>query len=123
MSSTEQFLRDFNEAWLREDIPAVVDGVTDDIRFRMASEKGVEGKADFSKMLEEMSGSGQGFELSIDQVIVNGDRAAVNGLIQCRSADDQTLTTYAFCDVYLLKAGPSPRVRELTAYVMEVKKD
>jgi ketosteroid isomerase-like protein len=121
MSGTEQFLREFNEAWLREDIPAVLDGVTDDIRFRMAREKGVEGKADFNKMLKAMSGSGQSFELSIDQVIVNGERAAVNGLIHCRSAEDKKMTTYAFCDVYLLKGGTSPKVCELTAYVVEVK--
>ncbi|MDQ2068786.1 nuclear transport factor 2 family protein [Natronospira bacteriovora] len=123
MNKTEQFLREFNEAWLREDVQTVLDGVTDDIRFRMASEKGVQGKEDFGRMLREMSGSGQGFKLTIEQVILSGERAAVNGLIECRSPEAQKLTTYAFCDVYELAPGSSPRVKALTAYVMEVKSD
>lgn len=123
MKNTEQFLRDFNAAWLQEDISKVLEGVTDDIRFRMAGEKGVEGKADFGKMLKEMSGSGQGFDLKIDRVIIEGDQAAVTGQIVCRSAEDAKTTTYAFCDIYVLQDGAKPKVRDLTAYVMEVKPD
>lgn len=120
MNTTEKFLRDFNAAWVNENISEVLDGVTEDIRFRMASEKGVEGKTDFEKMLKEMSGSGQGFELKIDRVIIDGDEAAVTGQISCRSADSKT-TTYAFCDVYALQEGDNPKVRDLTAYVLEMK--
>lgn len=123
MNTTEQFLRDFNAAWLKEDISDVLDGVTEDIRFRMAGEKGVEGKADFSRMLKEMSGSGQGFDLDIDRVIINGDQAALTGTIVCRSADSTEVTTYAFCDVYVLQGGQTPKVRDLTAYIMTVKAD
>jgi len=121
MNTTEQFLRDFNAAWLKEDISEVLDGVTEDIRFRMAGEKGVEGKADFSKMLKEMSGSGQGFDLKIERVIINGNQAALTGQIVCRSADNAKVTTYAFCDVYVLQGEAQPKVRDLTAYIMEVK--
>lgn len=121
MNTTEQFLRDFNSAWLKEDISDVLGGVTEDIRFRMAGEKGVEGKADFAKMLKEMSGSGQGFDLKVDRVIINGDQAALTGQIVCRPSGNAKTTTYAFCDVYVLQPGKQPKVRDLTAYIMEVK--
>lgn len=122
MKTTDQFLRDFNAAWLKEDSSEVLDSVTEDIRFRMAGEQGVEGKPAFGKMLKEMNSSAAGFDLKIDRVIIDGRQAAVTGQIACRSADaSKNNTTYAFCDVYALQEGDQPKVRELTAYVMEVK--
>ena len=120
MNDTRAFLREFNAYWLHEDTQAILDTVTDDIRFGMAGGKLVTGKADFAEFLKEMTGSGNtDLALDIANVIVDGDRAAVNGEIAMTSEDGQR-RTYAFCDVYRLADG---KVAELTAYVEEVNGD
>lgn len=120
MKDIRKFLREFNEYWVREDTQAILDTVTDDIRFGMAGGKVVTGKADFADALKEMTDSGNSdIGLEITNVIVAGDRAAVNGEISMTGEDGQR-RVYAFCDVYRLAGG---KVAELTAYVQEVKGD
>jgi ketosteroid isomerase-like protein len=120
MKDTKAFLREFNEYWVREDTQAILDTVTDDICFGMAGGKRVTGKADFAEFLNQMTGSGNtDMGLDITNVIVDGDRAVVNGEISM-AGDKGQRRTYAFCDVYRLAGG---RVAALTAYVLEVKGD
>jgi ketosteroid isomerase-like protein len=120
MKDTKAFLREFNEYWVREETQAILDTVTDDIRFGMAGGKLVSGKADFAGVLKEMTDSGNSdMGLEITNVIVDGDRAAVDGEISMTTEDGQR-RVYAFCDVYRLAGG---KVAELTAYVQEVKAD
>jgi ketosteroid isomerase-like protein len=119
MNDTKHFLREFNEHWIREDTRAIVDAVTDDIRFAMAGGRSVSGKADFKAFLEEMGGGATDMGLEIASVLVDGDRAAVNGEISMTDRDGQR-RLYAFCDIYRLERG---KVAELTAYVHEVTGD
>jgi ketosteroid isomerase-like protein len=44
MNDTKTFLREFNEYWVRADTPAILDTVTDDIRFSMVGGQSVSGK-------------------------------------------------------------------------------
>ncbi|WP_181919553.1 nuclear transport factor 2 family protein [Alkalilimnicola ehrlichii] len=115
MKHTEQFLREFNEAWAREDAAAILAAVTDDIRFRMANEAGVGSKEDFAKVLNDMQGSGNTFELAIDRVIVGDGQAAVNGEMRMTDTSGQK-KIYAFCDIYTLRGD---KISEMMAYVME----
>ncbi|MCP1727648.1 ketosteroid isomerase-like protein [Natronospira proteinivora] len=117
MQDTETFLRAFNEAFAREDVDTIMSSVTDDIRFRMASETGIEGKPAFEKMLREMSASGCIFNLEIFDVVVAGDRAVVNGEMTLKENKDGPVRAYAFCDLYQLRDG---KIAETIAYGMEM---
>jgi uncharacterized protein len=119
MNDTKQFLREFNEYWVREDVRAILDTVTDDIRFRMIGGKSVSGKSEFESFLGEMPDGNSETALTITNVIVDGDQAAVNGEISMTDKDGQR-QTYGFCDVYRLEGG---KVAELTAYVLDVNAD
>jgi ketosteroid isomerase-like protein len=117
MSVSEQFLREFNEAWTREDVDAILAAVTEDIEFRMAGEKGVNGKPAFAEMLRKMVGGGGAMTLSIHNIIIDGDRAAVDGDIRMTDKNGQP-KSYLFCDVYGLRDG---KIATTTAYVVERK--
>lgn len=120
MNDTRKFLREFNEYWVREDTRAIVDTVTDDIRFGMAGGPLVNGKAEFEAFLKkEMSGGATDMDLEIANIIVDGDRAAVDGEISMTDKDGQR-KMYAFCDIYRLQGG---KVAELIAYVVEIGGD
>lgn len=125
MSDVEQFLRRFNEAWKDGDIEMILAGVTDDIRFRMASQEAMNGKKAsqgarngkkaFRDFLRHMENGGGQCSLDIDNVIVDGDRAVLDGVIQVESPEGPA-RTFLFCDVYRLR---DDRISEITAYVVE----
>ena len=119
MNDTRTFLHEFNEYWVREDTQAILDTVTDDIRFGMAGGKKVSGKADFKAFLEGMGEGATDTALDIANIIVDGEGAAVNGEIAMTDKDGRR-RVYAFCDIYRLEGG---KVAELTAYVLEVNGD
>ena len=119
MNDIRTFLREFNEYWVREDTQAILDTVTDDIRFGMAGGKPISGKADFKTFLEGMGEGATDMKLDISNIIVDGDCAAVNGEISMIDKDGQH-RVYAFCDVYRLEGD---KVAELTAYVLEINSE
>lgn len=115
MSDVEQFLRRFNEAWKDGDIETILAGVTDDIRFQMASQETMNGKKAFRDFLRHMENGGGQCSLGIGNVIVDGDRAALDGVIKVESPEGPA-RTFLFCDVYRLR---DDRISEITAYVVE----
>lgn len=119
MTDTKEFLRRFNALWVRPDVDAILAQVTEDIRFSMAGKPPVAGKAGFRRIFEEMSGHSSDMSLEIEHILVDGDRAVVNGLIRMPGEDGEH-KVYAFCDVYRLEGD---RVAELKAYVVEADSD
>jgi uncharacterized protein len=115
MNDTKTFLREFNEYWVRADTPAILDTVTDDIHFSMVGGQSVSGKTDFKAFLDEMDSGTPDMGLNIANIIVEGERAAVDGEISMTDKDGRR-RVYAFCDIYRLEQG---KVAELTAYVHE----
>ncbi len=115
MTDTKQFLRQFNDYWAVPDVASIAANVTDDIRFSMAGKPPIIGMSDFRKMLDEMAASAGQVSLTIHNVLVDGDRAAVNGLIDMMG-DNGEPRQYAFCDIYRLEGG---KVAELEAYVVD----
>jgi ketosteroid isomerase-like protein len=114
MTDIKNFLRQFNDLWVVPDVEAIVANVTDDIHFSMVGKPPIVGKADFRKMFDDMSGHSSDMSMEVEHVLVDGDRAMVNGLIHMPGDGGQK--TYAFCDVYRLEGA---RVAELKAYVVE----
>lgn len=115
MSTTKEFLTQFNQAWMNHDVETIVDGVTDDIYFRMATdEQGIQGKDAFRAWLNEMANPDYKMTLKTERVIVSGDDAVLAGSMQMAEPDG-TQRQFAFCDLYKLRDG---KIASLTAYFM-----
>lgn len=115
MSDIKVFLTKFNQAWADNDIDTIVDGVTDDIHFRMATDaSGIRGKDEFKVWLKDMLISDVEMELFTDRMIISGNDAVLSGRIEMREQDG-TEKQFTFCDLYTLRDG---KVAELVAYVM-----
>lgn len=115
MSSTKLFLTEFNQAWADNDIDTIVNGVTDDIHFRMASDdSGVRGKDAFKAWLKDMLITDTEMEVINERLIMSGDEAVLSGRIKMIEQDG-TRKQFTFCDLYTLRDG---KVAELVSYVM-----
>ncbi|WP_194755952.1 nuclear transport factor 2 family protein [Aliidiomarina indica] len=115
MSDIKEFLTTFNQAWVDNDIDTIVQGVTNDIHFRMATdETGVHGKEAFKIWLKDMLISDVEMDVTTDRMIISGDEAVLSGRIRMIEQDG-TQKQFTFCDLYRLRDG---KVAELVAYVM-----
>ncbi|MGX5915011.1 nuclear transport factor 2 family protein [Aliidiomarina sp. Khilg15.8] len=120
MSNTKDFLTKFNQAWVDHDVETVVNGVTDDIHFRMAmDDKGIQGKQAFKAWLSEMANPEYKISLTTERLFVSGDDAVLSGVMDMTEPDG-TKRKFAFCDLYKMRDG---KVAELQAYFMSDKAD
>lgn len=116
MTKKEKFLRELNEAFARSDTQAILDAVTDDVRWTMVGESMMEGKEAVAEALLEMEME-EPLDMTIESVITHGTSASVEGRMKLPNGSE-----YAFCDVYKLRDHKNPLVRELRAYVIELPK-
>ncbi len=108
----KQLLRDFSIAFSEENIPFILDRVTDDIHWRIVGDKVISGKPAFAAALEEMKGV-KTTGLTIHRIITHGAEAAVDGEVIVEDGKK-----YAFCDVYLFAGARGDRIKALTSYVI-----
>ncbi len=115
MQNTEQFLKNFSDAWATQDMDTILNAVTEDFQFRMANcEEAVKGKAAFADWLENMNcGEGKA-SITHNQTIINDQQAALTGEIKVTG--DGPEQHFAFCDVYTLLDG---KISTLTAYCVK----
>ncbi|RUO38580.1 hypothetical protein CWE13_02745 [Aliidiomarina shirensis] len=120
MSNLKTFLARFNQAWAEHDIKTIIAGVTDDIRFQMATDDtGIKGKEAFEKWLTEMMNPDYKVTMNTERLFISGNDAALSGsmeMVDPTGAEHK----FAFCDLYTLRDG---KVSELRAYVMDYKAD
>ena len=107
------FLRDFNVAFARADIPTLLAAVTDDFAWDMIGDKRVTGKAAFAAALEEMK-QHPAAELVIDKIITHGRDAAVSGTMVMRDGK-----RFSFADIYTFCGAKGDMVSALVSYVVE----
>lgn len=112
------FIRDFNIAFAHQDIAAILDCVTDDVRWNRVGKGRTEGKGAFASALEEMSGPAVS-RMVIENIITHGNVGAANGTVTF--ADGKT---FAFCDVYRFGSfRKTARIKEVTSYVIPVQEE
>src|SRR5690625_259053 len=104
------FLRDFNIAFAKGDVPAILKCVTDDVEWNRVGGDLIQGKGDMADALNGMVSSDVS-ELVIETLITHGNTAAANGKITVGG------TTYAFCDVYHFRGFKNAKLRSITSYV------
>ncbi|MEX0723566.1 MAG: nuclear transport factor 2 family protein [Gracilimonas sp.] len=113
-TKNQQLLEQFNKAFARSDTDFILQHVSDTIKWTAVGDFSVEGKEDFRKALESMTGE-EPYELDIHKIITHGKEAAVNGVIKSKDGKQ-----YAFCDVYTFSGFKDVKIIEMTSYVMEI---
>ncbi|WP_162297928.1 nuclear transport factor 2 family protein [Halalkalibacillus sediminis] len=108
----EKFLREFNEAFVAGDVDFVAESITDDIQSHMVGDQLLEGKDAVVQRLNSMDAE-KHHDLTIDKIITHGKTASVNGVITVESKKIH------FCDVYEFNSFKNPKIKKLTAYVIE----
>ena len=108
------FLRDFNVAFARADIPTLLAAVTDDFRWEMVGDKVLSGKDAFAAGLEEMK-QHTASELDIHQIVTHGREAAVSGTMLMRDGK-----RFAFGDFYTFRGAKGDRIAALRSYVVDI---
>lgn len=118
MTDKDKFLRKFNQAIASNDEEFIQKSITDDIIWVITGQKIVKGKENFMNEIRAMKGE-KGFELTIDNLIIHGSTAAVDGTIQTMQ-NSKKPQNYAFCDIYLLSGFKSSKIKKITSYMVHV---
>jgi len=116
MSTIEEFLQKFNQAFVQNDINFIIDSTTDDIIWTMIGDKTIRGKEDLAVSMNEMKDA-SGLEIKIDSTIINGNQAAVDGSMNMEDKDGNR-KTYSFCDLYKFRDDGELKIRELRSYII-----
>lgn len=119
MREKEEFIRDFNEAFSRNDRDFILNNMTDDIIWEFIGEKTVQGKEEVKKFMEPMSNV-ETLELELLQIITHGRTAAANGRMKIKEPSGEE-KSFGFADFYVLNGMKSPKVKKLTSYVVSIK--
>ncbi len=107
------FLQKLTIAFAKVEAPIILDSITEDFRWNLVGRPLVQGKAEFAKVLAQMSTA---TELTILHVATHGKAGAVNGILKMKSGK-----VFSFCDVYEFASAKGTRVKEITAYVIEIE--
>lgn len=119
MNNKTQFLREFNEAFVRNDADFISTCITDDVYWQIINDQVFDGAEAFIKGVRSMKSDAVS-KLEIQHIITHGSEAAVNGNIEMKFSDGR-VSRFAFCDVYELSGFKKPKVKKLVSYVMELK--
>lgn len=117
MTPKVKFLQRLNEAFASSNTQYIIDSVADDIQWSIVGEITIQGKENFRAALEKMKAE-EPLELAINNIITNGDSAAVDGTMRSNEGK-----TYAFCDIYKLSGSQNPTIEKMTSYVVELKQN
>jgi uncharacterized protein len=105
------------DAFDNNDVDAILGLVTDDVEWHMLGDQVISGK----DQLKEFFSKNAGMKLlssTKDHIIIEDDRAAVDGDVQCAGKNGEIADMY-YCDVYELEKG---KVKKIVSYTINKKK-
>lgn len=113
-SPRKQLLSDFYVAFAERDEEAILSMLTDDVRLMMIGEKTLDGR---QSVVDSMDFFLDGIsKITVDNIITNGDMAAVNGVITADSG-----ATHAFCEVFEFEGHTKDAIiKSIDSYVIEM---
>lgn len=114
-SPKSKLLIAFNEAFMKGDVPAILEMVEDDIIWNLVGDKVINGKEAFEKELKIMA-EYPIKSMEIFDVITHGKAAAING--QIAVADGKI---YEFCNVYTFKSAGAKVIKKIKSFIIHQK--
>lgn len=121
MREKEEFIRDFNEAFSRNDSNFILNHMSEDIEWNFIGERTVKGKAEVEEFLEPMK-KVETLELELLEIITHGRTAAANGRMKIKEPSGE-IKNFGFADFYELNGLKSPKVKKMISYVVAIKED
>lgn len=118
MSKNEEFFQKINNAFMGGDADFIIENVTEDVQWNIVGESNYQGKDAIIKMLEPMRGVAIE-EYVTKKIITHGNTAAIEGTMKMPNEAGEK-KTYAFCDIYKLDKFKNGKIKELTAYIIEL---
>jgi len=117
MSLDKQFFMDFNKALMNVDVKSVIAKVSDNVVWRMVGTETIKGKEKLEALLSDAK-SDEGFEIDLEHIIIEGNKAALNGTIHSLSNQGEW-SHYSFCDMYLVNENDN-KITEIISYVQSL---
>ncbi len=108
------FFKSFNEALMKGDTSFILKSVSDNVSWKMIGSDTIKGKEALSHVLGNMDHTSE-YNLIIDHIVTDGEKAAVEGIIEITTKLNE-LMTYGFCDIY--KLDENEQIKEITSYVI-----
>lgn len=121
MTNREKLLRDFNNAFLTNDVNFIVNQLADDIVWDMVGDQKVSGKENVQAAMEAMASSIKTLEMNVEQCIIQDHQAAVYGTM--KMLDKGNEVNFGFCDVYVFSESEADKIKAMNSYVVFLKKD
>lgn len=118
MSKNQAFFEKVNQAFATGDVDFLYEHVADDIVLHQVGQNLIEGKTNFIEEMEPMRG-GTPEKYETKQIITHGNSAVIEGKMTFKDEEGNSIT-YAFCDIYKLNAFQNGKIKEITAYLIEV---
>ena len=119
-NNKEEFLRKFNQAFVKNDIDFIVDNITDDVEWNMVGMETTQSKAAVESSFKKMENDFNVSEINIENIITHGKNASVNGIMKMKEKDK--IKNYGFCDVYTFSGFKNPKIKKLNSYIISLDK-
>ena len=121
MREKEEFIRDFNEAFSRNDLDFILNNMSDDIEWNFIGEKTVKGKSAVKKFMEPMKNV-ETLEMELLQIVSGERSAAANGRMTIKEPSGET-KSFGFADFYEIEGLKTPKIIKMTSYVVATKEE
>ncbi len=116
MTSNQQTVQKYMDAFTRTDHAEILSCLTDDVEWLIPGAFHTKGKSEFDTQIE-----GEGFtghpSIQVTRMIEESDVVVAEGNVRAARKDGGTLHA-VFCDVFVMR---NAKIAHLTSYLMEVR--
>lgn len=121
MREKEEFIRDFNEAFSKNDLDFILNNMSDDIVWDFIGEKTMNGIEEVREFMMPMKGV-QTMEMELLQIISRDQSAAANGWMKIKEPSGE-IKHFGFVDFYEFEGLKMPKVKKMTSYMVSMKEE
>ena len=116
------FIQKFNEAFLKPDVPFIMDSVTEDILWTMPGmdQCDILGKQQLQEFFDNMNDGDKLHAIDVIKIVTHGKDAAAHGTMEMRNREGE-ISTYGYCDFYEFSGFKNPKIKRLTSYAVTLK--
>lgn len=113
-----ELLRDFTQAFPKNQSDVILDNLADDVRWEMVGERVIEGKEAAKEMVMTMMDDSTE-ELYINTIITHGDTGAVEGTMKFKDGSE-----FGFADIYeFTNHSEEAKIKSIRSFIVPLKKD
>lgn len=115
------FFCHFNSAFFQGDRQFIEEHISEDVVWTIVGSEPITGKQAFLDAAFGVEDGYQDVDFTIDFSVATNGEAAVKGTMKKKGMADEP-KIYAYGDFYVMESESSEKVKELTTFVIEIKK-